>query len=104
VRSDRSGSDTSQSMQRNLRPPVFTSIKCIGLPHLEHVGDGGFLGIDAPLGLGGSAKLSVTDNYQNEPVMIGCAPFCCGLRPLTCYASTAGRLPCFLPITFGTNC
>jgi hypothetical protein len=45
VRSNRSGSGTSQSMQRNLRPPVSTSIKCIGLPHLEHVGGGGFLGI-----------------------------------------------------------
>jgi hypothetical protein len=92
ARSDRSGS-TSQSMQRNLRPPVFTSINCIGLPHLEHIGDGGFLGIYAPLGLGGSAKLSVTDNYQNEAAMIDCAPFFCGLRgnskcnvirPLTC--------------------
>jgi hypothetical protein len=80
VKSNRSGSFTSQSMQRNLRPPVLTSIKCIGLPHLEHVGGGGFLGINAPLGLGGSAKLSVTDDYQNEAAMIDCAPFFGRLR------------------------
>ena len=93
MRSDRSGSGTSQSMQRNLRPPVFKSIKCIGLPHLEHIGDGGFLGIYAPLGLGGSAKLSVTDDYQNEAAMIGCAPFFCGLRDnsnATCRHSSQG--------------
>ena len=41
----RSGSGTSQSMQRNLRPPVLTSIKCISLLHFEHAGGGGFLGM-----------------------------------------------------------
>jgi hypothetical protein len=44
-----SGSGTSQSMQRNLRPPVLTSIKCIGLRHLEQVGGGGFFGMTRTL-------------------------------------------------------
>jgi hypothetical protein len=42
---NRSGSGISQSMQRNLRPPVFTSIKCIGLLHFGQVGGGEFLGM-----------------------------------------------------------
>ena len=40
-----SGSGTSQSMQRNLRPPVLTSMKRIGLLHLMHRGGGVFLAI-----------------------------------------------------------
>jgi hypothetical protein len=32
-------------MQRNLRPPVLTSIKCFGLPHLEQLGGGEFFGM-----------------------------------------------------------
>jgi hypothetical protein len=40
-----SGSGTSQSMQRNLRPPVLTSMKRIGLLHFGHVGGGVFLAI-----------------------------------------------------------
>jgi hypothetical protein len=39
------GSGTSQSMQRNLRPPVLTSMKRIGLLHFGHVGGGVFLAI-----------------------------------------------------------
>jgi hypothetical protein len=42
---NRSGSGTSQSMQRNLRPPVFTSTKCMGLWHFGQEGGGGFLGM-----------------------------------------------------------
>jgi hypothetical protein len=42
---NRSGSGTSQSMQRNLRPPVFTSTKCMGLWHFRQEGGGGFLGM-----------------------------------------------------------
>jgi hypothetical protein len=42
---DRSGSGTSQSMQRNLRPPVLTRINRIGLPHLEQLGGEEFLGM-----------------------------------------------------------
>ena len=46
---------------------------------MSEVGD--FWAYDAPLGLGGSAKLSVTDDYQNEkkclyhvlPSHFGCA-------------------------------
>ena len=38
-----SGSGTSQSMQRNLRPPVFTSMKLIGLLHFRQSGGGVFL-------------------------------------------------------------
>ena len=38
-----SGSGTSQSMQRNLRPPLFTSMNLFGLPHFEQVGGGVFL-------------------------------------------------------------
>jgi hypothetical protein len=40
-----SGSGTSQSMQRNLRPPILTSMNRIGLLHLEQVEGGGFLGM-----------------------------------------------------------
>jgi hypothetical protein len=32
-------------MQRNLRPPVFTSTKCMGLWHFGQEGGGGFLGM-----------------------------------------------------------
>jgi hypothetical protein len=35
----------SQSMQRNLRPPVFTSMKRIGLLHFGQDGGGVFLGM-----------------------------------------------------------
>jgi hypothetical protein len=46
-----SGSGTSQSMQRNLRPPVLTSMKRIGLLHFGHVGGGVFLAIGrSPVG------------------------------------------------------
>jgi hypothetical protein len=38
-----SGSGMSQSMQRNLRPPDFTSMNLLGLPHFEQVGGGVFL-------------------------------------------------------------
>ena len=38
-----SRSGTSQSMQRNLRPPVFTSMKLIGLLHFRQSGGGVFL-------------------------------------------------------------
>jgi hypothetical protein len=38
-----SGSGTSQSMQRNLRPPDCTSMNLFGLPHLEQAGGGVFL-------------------------------------------------------------
>jgi hypothetical protein len=41
-----SGSGTLQSMQRNFRPPVLTSINRIGLRHFEHVGGGRFLGME----------------------------------------------------------
>jgi hypothetical protein len=44
VSDNRSGSGASQLTQRNRRPPVFTRIKCIGFPHLEQVGGGGFFG------------------------------------------------------------
>jgi hypothetical protein len=42
---NRSGSGTSQSVQRNLPPPVFTSMKLMGLLHLGQEGGGGFLGM-----------------------------------------------------------
>jgi hypothetical protein len=42
---NRSGSGTSQSVQRNLRPPVFTSMKLMGLWHFGQEGGGGFLGM-----------------------------------------------------------
>lgn len=51
-------------MQRNLRPPVFTSVNRIGLRHFGQVGGGIFLGMAAHLGSGGSVtELSVTDGY-----------------------------------------
>ena len=48
------GSDTSQSKHRNLRPPVLMSIKRIGLPHLEQIGGGEFLGMGYSAGSGSS--------------------------------------------------
>jgi hypothetical protein len=36
-------------MQRNFRPPVWTSIKCFGLPHLEQPGGGEFFGMAVTL-------------------------------------------------------
>jgi hypothetical protein len=58
-----SGSGTSQSMQRNFRPPVLTNINRISLRHFEHVGGWRFLGMgNAHAVSGGSTtKLSVTD-------------------------------------------
>jgi hypothetical protein len=38
-----SGSGMSQSVQRKLRPPDFTSMNLFGLPHFEQVGGGVFL-------------------------------------------------------------
>ncbi len=38
------GSGTSQSMQRNFRPPVLTSINRIGVLHFGQMGGGEFLG------------------------------------------------------------
>jgi hypothetical protein len=47
-------------------------------------------------GLGGSAKLSVTDDYQNEAAMIDCAPLFCGLlgnssATVLCHCTAVGR-------------
>jgi hypothetical protein len=42
---DRSGSGTSQSMQRNLRPPVLTTMNFIGFLHFVQLGGGVFLGM-----------------------------------------------------------
>jgi hypothetical protein len=59
------GSSPTQSMQRNLRPPVLISLKCIGLRHFGQIGGGVFLGMVAHLGSGGSnTELSVTDGCQ----------------------------------------
>src|ERR1039458_4419617 len=41
------GSSLTQSMQRNLRPPVLTVIKCIGLRHFGQIGGGKFYGMAA---------------------------------------------------------
>jgi hypothetical protein len=51
------GSGASQSMQRNLRPPVLTSKKRIGLLHFGHNGGGVFFAMDARR-LGGSVQNS----------------------------------------------
>jgi len=42
-----SASGTSQSMQRNLRPPLLTSMNLVALPHFEQAGGGVFLAMDA---------------------------------------------------------
>jgi hypothetical protein len=42
-----SGSGPSQSMQRNLRPPVFASSHLIGLPHFLQGGGDVFFGTNA---------------------------------------------------------
>jgi len=56
-------------MQRNLRPPDFTSTNLFGLPHFEQVGGGVFLAIGARAS-GGSTTLSVTDNCRYRAVII----------------------------------
>jgi hypothetical protein len=38
---------SSHLIHRNLRPPVLTITKCIGLPHFGQIGRGEFLGIGA---------------------------------------------------------
>jgi hypothetical protein len=38
-----SGSGMSQSMHRNLRPPVLTSMKLMAFPHFKQEGGGVFL-------------------------------------------------------------
>ena len=58
-------------MQRNLRPPLFTSMNLIGLPHFEQAGGGVFLGMDARAVAGGSmTRLSVPDNCRGWAVMV----------------------------------
>jgi hypothetical protein len=46
---ERNGSPPSQSLQRNLRPPVLTNINRMGLRHLRHIGGGVFLGMNLTL-------------------------------------------------------
>lgn len=66
----------SQSTQRNLRPPVFTSTNRIGLLHFGQMGGGVFLGIGSPFHQGGSSTLSVTDNSRKRETVINHpAPF-----------------------------
>ena len=43
------GSPPSQSLQRNLRPPVLTNINRMGLRHLWQIGGGAFLGMKLTL-------------------------------------------------------
>lgn len=70
------GPVTSQSTQRNLRPPVFTSTNRIGLLHFGQIGGGVFLGIGSPFHQGGSSTLSVTDNSRKRETAINQpAPF-----------------------------
>jgi hypothetical protein len=57
---DRNGSPPSQSMQRNLRPPVLTSINRMGLRHFGQVGGGAFFGMALTLGSGASAVCSLS--------------------------------------------
>ena len=67
---------TSQSTQRNLRPPVFTSTNRIGTLHFGQVGGGEFLGMGSPFHQGGSSTLSVTDNSRKRETVINHpAPF-----------------------------
>ena len=61
---------TSQSTQRNLRPPVFTSTNRIGMLHFGQIGGGEFLGMGSPFHQGGSSTLSVTDNSQKRETVI----------------------------------
>ena len=66
-----SGSGRSQSMQRNFRPPVLTSINRIGLLHFEHVGGGRFLGMAAHAGQAGALPNSLSPiTAEDGPVML----------------------------------
>jgi hypothetical protein len=72
----RSGSGTSQSMQRNLRPPVFTSTKCMGLWHFRQEGGGGFLGMwTLTLDQAGAQHSQSPVLPRMGRVMTYCAPF-----------------------------
>jgi len=44
----RIGSAPSHLMHLNFRPPVLTTMKCIGLRHFGQVGGGGFFGMGTP--------------------------------------------------------
>jgi hypothetical protein len=63
---DRIGSGLSQSMQRNLRPPVLMSMKCIGLLHLGQIGAGEFLtmgtGRERPRAVAAAARIGAPDS------------------------------------------
>ena len=66
---------TSQSTQRNLRPPVFTSTNRIGMLHFGQIGGGEFLGMGSPFHQG-SSTLTVTDNSRKRETVINHpAPF-----------------------------
>jgi hypothetical protein len=68
---------TSQSMQQNLRPPVFTSTKCMGLWHFGQEGGGGFLGMwTLTLDQAGAQHSQSPGTAEDGGgVMIYCAPF-----------------------------
>ena len=93
-----SGSVKSQSMQRNLRPPVLTSIKRICLRHFGHAGGAGFLGIGCSPGSGGSTTLSVTDNCRGRPVMTNSTP-AIGIKTGAANAAVV-VLPAYAPAAF----
>jgi hypothetical protein len=63
---NRSGSGISQSMQRNLRPPVFTSMKRIGLLHFGQDGGGVFLGMTLTLDQIGCGLIRACDQTSRS--------------------------------------
>jgi hypothetical protein len=60
----------SQSLQRNLRPPVLTSINRMGLRHFWQVGGGVFLGMNAHSGSDASAVHSQSPKVAEDKAVI----------------------------------
>jgi hypothetical protein len=66
---------TSQSTQRNLRPPVFTSTNRIGMLHFGQIGGGEFLGMGSPFYQAGARHSQSPTTAERETVINHPAPF-----------------------------
>jgi hypothetical protein len=103
-----SGSGTPQSMQRNFRPPVLTSINRIGLLHFGQIGGGVFLGMgystldqagalpnslspNTAYDRGGDAKILIA-KFQTRLSGIGLKVFCFEQPAVGPYGSMADVL------------
>jgi hypothetical protein len=70
---DCSGSSPSQSMHRNLRPPVLAIMKRIGLRHFGQGGGGRFLAMALTSSGESITELTVTDISRRSAMIAYCA-------------------------------